>query len=237
MEPDNETEAVVYVTKLAAARRQLSAAIKMFFSCEDALAVHTVAHAAYRVLSDLKGQRGRDEASDAYLRAIFYVVRDYRRGTLPKPLLDDPSALLWIEGMARELPITSSSTIDEIELRLPPGLVREYWARRNAISNFLKHADKDSDKHLHLDSVDNHHLVLSALAAYLDVARELPPEGMVFWVYSCVQAKNKSPISPPLALAAEALEKLEASEQMAFCSEWIRRLQANPFKEADWVST
>jgi hypothetical protein len=173
---ENETEATVYITKLAAARRQLSAAIKMFFAPEDDLATHTVAHAAYRVLSDLKARRGQDEASDAYLRAIFYVVRDYRRETLPKHFRDDPSTMALIERMAKELPITSSMSIEEIELILPPVLVRDYWSRRNAISNFLKHAEKDSDLHLRLDSVDNHQLILSALAAYLDITRELLPD-------------------------------------------------------------
>ena len=73
----------IHVTKLAAAQRQLRAAIRMFFSGEDELAIHTVASAAYRVLSDLKMERGRDEVGDYYLTKIFYAVRDFRRGTLP----------------------------------------------------------------------------------------------------------------------------------------------------------
>jgi hypothetical protein len=55
----------------------------MFFAHEDELAVHTVASAAYRFISDLKAERGRDEVGDYYLTAILYCVRDYRRGTLP----------------------------------------------------------------------------------------------------------------------------------------------------------
>ena len=68
----------IYVTKLAAAQRQLCAAIRMFFAGEDELAVHTVASAAYRVLSDLKAERGRDEAADHYLNMVFFAVRAYR---------------------------------------------------------------------------------------------------------------------------------------------------------------
>jgi hypothetical protein len=44
----------IYLNKLAAAQRQLCAAIRLFFAGEDELAVHTVASAAYRVLSDLR---------------------------------------------------------------------------------------------------------------------------------------------------------------------------------------
>ena len=59
------------MTKLAAAQRQLCAAIRMFFDGEDELAVHTVASAAYGILRDLKAERGRDEAADNYLNAVF----------------------------------------------------------------------------------------------------------------------------------------------------------------------
>ena len=82
--------AEIYITKLLAARRQLYAAIRMFFADEDELAIHTVASAAYRVICDLKSQRGRDEVGDYYLTSVFYVVRDYRRGTLTSYFADDP---------------------------------------------------------------------------------------------------------------------------------------------------
>ena len=94
----------VHVTKLAAAQRQLRAAIRMFFAGEDELAVHTVASAAYRILADFKSERGRDEVGDYYLTAIFYCVRDYRRGTLPSHLANDPDAMKWIREMADRLP-------------------------------------------------------------------------------------------------------------------------------------
>lgn len=42
--------ASLHVDKLSAAKRQLQAAIRMHFLPEDALAVHTVAAAAYGVL-------------------------------------------------------------------------------------------------------------------------------------------------------------------------------------------
>lgn len=49
------------ISKLEAAQRQLDCAIRLFFENEDSLAVHTLAHAALRVLLDLYRHRGRDD--------------------------------------------------------------------------------------------------------------------------------------------------------------------------------
>ena len=42
LRPAMKTPASLHITKLAAAERQLKAAIRMFFAREDSLAVHTV---------------------------------------------------------------------------------------------------------------------------------------------------------------------------------------------------
>ncbi|MGB7543810.1 MAG: hypothetical protein WBM28_17555, partial [Burkholderiales bacterium] len=88
----------LHVTKLAAAERQLRAAIRLYFAGEDELALHTVASAVYRLLADLKTERGMDEAANVYLTSIFYVVRDYRRGTLPNEITSDPEFMEWVSG-------------------------------------------------------------------------------------------------------------------------------------------
>ena len=61
----------VYVLKLVAAERQLREAIRMFFEQRDELAIHTVASAAYRILRDMKENRGINEAADTQFRGIF----------------------------------------------------------------------------------------------------------------------------------------------------------------------
>lgn len=55
--------ATILVTKQAAAQRQLDAAIRILFSGEDPLAVHTLTAAVHNVLADLdnKGSRKSDE--------------------------------------------------------------------------------------------------------------------------------------------------------------------------------
>lgn len=73
----SKTTATVHLTKLAAAERQLNAAIRMFLMNEDELAVHTVAAAAFRILRDYKEkERGRSELADTLKRGFFYTARD-----------------------------------------------------------------------------------------------------------------------------------------------------------------
>lgn len=51
-------------TKLDAARRQLDAAIRLLFACDYALAVHTLAHAAFGVLKGVAEHRGATRVLD-----------------------------------------------------------------------------------------------------------------------------------------------------------------------------
>ena len=63
------------LTKLDAARRQLDAAIRMFLASEDEVAIHTLGAAAYRVLRDLKEERGRSELTDLVSGAAFNIAK------------------------------------------------------------------------------------------------------------------------------------------------------------------
>jgi hypothetical protein len=51
--------AEVHITKSAAAQRQLDAAIRILFSGEDELAVHTLAFAAHTIVCDLDKKNGK----------------------------------------------------------------------------------------------------------------------------------------------------------------------------------
>lgn len=102
------SSASIHVTKLLAAKRQVQAAIRMYFQPEDELAVHTVAAAAYGLLKDIKKFRGMSEAADNYLINIFYAVRDFRCGTLPSHLVNDAVFMSEVEHLAHKLsPITA----------------------------------------------------------------------------------------------------------------------------------
>lgn len=75
----------VLITKANVAQRQLNAAIRLYFSEEDALAVHTVASAAYRVLRDLHLKRGKGHAEELFRAGLFKAVVDYGKGIHPPP--------------------------------------------------------------------------------------------------------------------------------------------------------
>ena len=48
------------ITKIDGARRQLDCAIRLFFNGDDSLAIHTLAHAAFKVLYDIYPKRRAD---------------------------------------------------------------------------------------------------------------------------------------------------------------------------------
>jgi len=58
------------ITKLEAAGRQLDSAIRMFFSNEDILAVHTVSRAAFRILYDINTESDSKVALKAYIDKV-----------------------------------------------------------------------------------------------------------------------------------------------------------------------
>lgn len=221
-----ERSGKIYVNKLAAAQRQLCSAIRIFFAGEDELAVHTVASAAYRLLSDLKGERGRDEAGDSYLNAIFYAVRSYRRGTLPANIANDPEMMRFVRDMADRLPITASSEFRDVVASVSPDVAREFWQKRNAVSNFLKHADRDPKSHISLDDVDSLDLLMQACCSYLDLTRDnLGPEGFVLWVYFNAVKGSSEGMPEKFRKFASEIEKLDAVKQIRFCSGWLQEMK------------
>ena len=114
--------AKIFVSKLAAAERQLCESTRMFFDDRDELAIHTVASAAYRLIADLKKKRGREEAADVRWTAVFYAVRDYRRGTLPSYMSDNPEMMQAIHDWDKQVPAHATKSFEE-------GTVRIYQSR------------------------------------------------------------------------------------------------------------
>src|SRR5260221_5624954 len=97
-------DAKVHINKLAAGERQLRAAIRMFFAEEDALAIHTVASAAYGILKDLKAERGQDEAHDFYFAVMLGMVRAFRKGNLPIEISQNEKLMAQLEVASEKLP-------------------------------------------------------------------------------------------------------------------------------------
>lgn len=217
----------VYVNKLSVARRQLCAAIRMFFAGEDELIIHTGASAAYQVLIDLRAERGwEDEAAHHYHTMVFYAVRDYRRGTLPDYLANDPETMRFIRDIAGRLPITASSNFNDFTVSVSRDVVQEFRQNRTVVANFLKHADRDAKSLLSLDDVDNLNLLFQAISAYQDLANDnLGHEGFVLYVYFNAVKGMKDGMPKKFRRYASNLENLDPDEQLRFCSVWLRELK------------
>jgi hypothetical protein len=80
-------KATIHITKIAAAKRQLEAAIRMFFAGEDELAIHTIAAAAFRVLRDLHNNRGKTFPAKMLEAGFFNIAKHYPEGNLPAGVL------------------------------------------------------------------------------------------------------------------------------------------------------
>ena len=221
----NEISGKVYVNKLFAAQRQLREAIRMFFAQRDELAIHTVASAAYRILIDLKKKRGRNEAADAQFTGIFYIVRSYRRGTLPVETQDDPEYMKFIKEWAEQLPlITATTEFDDVQIAMNQDATAQYWSEHNATANFLKHADWDSEKLLDLEKIKNFDLLLQAGRAYIDVTGRTFVEHEILMIYFAVKNQMIYELQEGHRKIAELLNKINPEEQLNACQLFIDEL-------------
>ncbi len=221
--------ASLHVTKLAAAKRQLQAAIRLFFFEEDELAIHTVASAAYGLLKDLKRDRGQSEAADSYLTTFFYLVRDFRRGTLPAHFTSDPSIMAEIERIADQLsPITADSKLSDVQVTLSPDLEKQYWNENNRAANFLKHADRDTDGTFPLDKIDNNLLLLRCCSAYRDIAPDdLGNEGMAFEAFTAANNPSHQATGSSFDALVESIRRVPSEHRRELCYKVITKLNAS----------
>lgn len=221
--------AALHVTKLAAAKRQLQAAIRLFFLEEDDLAIHTVASAAYGLLKDLKHDRGQSEAADSFRTTLFYLVRDFRRGTLPAHLRSDPSMMAEFERIADQLsPITADSKLSDMQVTLSPALEKQYWNESNRTANFLKHADRDTDGTLPLRMIDNNLLLLKCCSAYRDIAPDdLGNEGLVFEAFTAANNPAHQATGSAFDSLLETMKRVPNEHRLELCYKVIVEMNAN----------
>lgn len=217
---------MLHVTKLAAAKRQLQAAIRLFFLQEDELAIHTVASASYSLLKDLKRDRGTSEAADAYLTAFFYLVRDFRRGTLPDDMPSDPAFMAEVQQIADQLsPITADSKIEDVKVTISPDLEKDYWNKKNRVANFLKHADKDAASLISVDEVDNRLLLMKCCSIYRDVAPDdLGNEGSVFSAFIAASNLTRQSTVSSFERLVSSMRKVPEEDRMHLCYRVIREI-------------
>ncbi|PKO85143.1 MAG: hypothetical protein CVU18_21655 [Betaproteobacteria bacterium HGW-Betaproteobacteria-12] len=220
--------ASLHVTKLAAAKRQLQSAIRLFFLEEDELAIHTIASAVYGLLKDLKRDRGQSEAADSYRTTFFYLVRDFRRGTLPAHFTSDPSTMAEVERIADQLsPITADSKLSDVQATIPSDLEKRYWNEINRAANFLKHADRDTSGTLQLEEVDNNLLLLKCCSAYRDIAPDdLGNEGWAFEAFTAANNPSHQATGSTFDSLVASMRRVPREHRLELCYKVIIELNA-----------
>ncbi len=179
----NEAESSkILINKLAAAERQLGAAIRMYFMEEDALAIHMVTSAAYGLYADLLRHRGKDPAFHGVMYGLLSTAKSYIAGDLSDKDLEG-----WGEGVMEALQPTIDMLkekpdidIDEVTVSGPAGAAREFYRDKRQAYNFLKHADHDPDAILDSASVNNEDLIFQAIGCSWHLNCPFTPEKELF---------------------------------------------------------
>ena len=148
--------ASVDITKPTAAQRQIDAAIRILFSGEDVLAVHTVVAAAHRIVLDLREKRSGTRGQGPYVEFL-------REGVVT----------LYQEQLGMSPP-------DAIIQRVLPQFERLFRNHLNRPANFLKHADRDAGESLEQNSLQTDLLLLFSCNEYANLGFTLTPEMKVF---------------------------------------------------------
>jgi hypothetical protein len=176
---------VVHINKIAAAGRQLDAAIRMYFIEEDELAVHTVASAAFRVLRDITAKRGRSFTADVLRNGVYVLAKRYGEGSLSErelKLIENTPVMDALRKTSEQIERLGDK-FDPSVIDVTMGTNGEQRAWPSKASDFLKHADRDADDLLPIASVHNENILIGACIAYLQLMQDATPEMMAYMAY------------------------------------------------------
>ncbi len=180
--------AEVYISKEAAAQRQIDAAVRMLFSDEDELAIHTVAAAAYRVVRDLREKRGHPEIpKEAEAVGYFFLAKaiaEDRAHSVPQALRDlanaDPQIRKLVDHLRKLRKEGHSIEPTDFAMSTFGSNERAHWAKMSQVANFLKHADRDDQRFLQLSKMSNEELLMGACTSFVHLTKKLTPEMNLF---------------------------------------------------------
>jgi len=210
------TDAKIYVTKLAAAQRQLDAAIRMYFINEEKLAIHTIAAASYRILTDLYRKRHGSFIDAVVHYSIFAMIRDVWSGKMSLNNLPVPEVREFVESVVKDLG-AEEPTVDQFAVRLGKRAEIESLRKYSEATNFLKHADRDPSQFIDEESVCIEELLHEAVGVY-NFLGAFPTFEMTVLLaylnkipkYKTVKPDNEKSI---LGIAASRLDELSEDKQ------------------------
>ena len=219
------TSATVHVTKIAAAIRQLDAAIRMFFAKEDELAIHTVVAAAFRVLRDVTKKQGRNFTAEVIRDGFFRMALQHAKGDLPPEqvkAMADSGLLQTLVSIGETIKSHGEQYARKnVAVTMTQAIEQKTWPSKPA--NFLKHADNDPDDHLPLEQVDNEKLLMGASAAYLNLMKAPTPEIMAYFAFWAVKNDGVEEVGTEVLELVKHLEMLPEPERHEPCLQFIRK--------------
>jgi hypothetical protein len=222
-------EASIIITKLAAARRQLDAAIRMTFANEDELAIHTVAAAAYRILRDILANRGRDDFVDLIKQGTYLLALDLINGKLSEresDILKDPVSYGLISHVAQRIRDQGDQfTEDDAPITFSAQSKQSHWRSVTKVAAFLKHADRDTNASLDLAEVKNDKLLILASTAYSQITHAPTPEMFAYYRYYSISPESRAGLNAADTEIADWLESLSPSRRRRACAQLMRILK------------
>jgi hypothetical protein len=99
-----------------------------------------------------------------------------------------------------------------------------FWNAFDTPANFLKHADRDWDKSIALDTLKTDWLLMAASAAYKDLMSAVEPEMIAYSAYYF--AENAKKVPPKLATQLRELSSLSPADRRRACLSLLTYLKS-----------
>jgi hypothetical protein len=216
----------IQISKIAAAQRQLDAAIRIFFQREDELAIHAVAAQAFQILRDLIKQRGGHFTGEVFRSGILSIAQQYVQGTLP------PDKKAMIEGipafakLAEQIRVQGDNFDKEsIHVNVSKRHEHELWLSETTV--FLKHAKRDPNGFLSLDGLDIEKMLMATCAAYVELLKQPTPEIIAYFAFWSVRNDQVDDLAEDTKQFARQLETTNETQRYDMCAKFIRDSKAN----------
>lgn len=200
----HDGEQGVFINKLAAAERQLAAAIRLYFLREDKLATHTVANAAYGIFSDLLSKRGKNEFSFPLEYGLVRLAFDIASGTIVDPTFLSELNAEGNEEIRRLIDAfrgDPSLSPDQVSIELVGDheLKSDWYSLRHP-ANFLKHADRDAARLLDSSTLETEEILIRAINSSLHLNQPLTKEKEYFYAAMYALGKLCDPPREPISI-------------------------------------
>jgi len=220
----NVLQGTVQISKIAAAQRQLDAAIRIFFDREDELAVHTVAAAAFQVLRDVTKNRGKNFTSEVFRAGILNIAKQYAAGTLPqdkRAIIEGSGLMTMLEPLIADIR-EQGEEFDSKRIGVKVSKQQEHKLWLYQATNFLKHADRDPHGFLSTDNLDNERIIMATCAAYLEIMKEPTPEIAAYFAFWSAKNHEVDGLAKEVQKFARQLETTNEARRYKLCIQYIR---------------